>query len=325
MSVLRVVEPGMLTAVQDLGRLGYGVAGVPPSGAFDSLSLITGNRLLGNADGDAGLECTLVGPSVTFDRDLWICLTGAQCPEGRIAGRDGERQVPWCEPVRVHAGELVKLGRLRDGARSCLCVTGGIGVPEVLGSRSTLAGAGFGGFEGRPLRRGDVVPLGAPEREPRTALGDVRRWLHSVLDRRSLRVVPSLHADRFPPSAMDRLVGSEFTVDDQSNRVGLRLRGGEIPTPEDAGSFESEPTVDGGVQIPGDAMPVILGADRPTTGGYALLACVIGADLPLIATLRPRDVLRFELVSLAAARRLTAEQRGTLDDLLPPSDRGAVG
>ncbi|MCB1282240.1 MAG: allophanate hydrolase, partial [Salinibacterium sp.] len=159
MTTLRVIEPGMFTTVQDLGRGGVAAVGVPPSGVADAVSLTVGNRLLGNADGAAALECTLTGPSLTFDGEAVVCLTGAECPNARIAGTKGERPLGWCEPTPVGAGELIKIGAMEGRARAYLCVGGGIGVPIVLGSRSTLVGASLGGHHGRPLRKGDTVSL----------------------------------------------------------------------------------------------------------------------------------------------------------------------
>ncbi|RMH24582.1 MAG: biotin-dependent carboxyltransferase [Planctomycetota bacterium] len=323
MPSLRVIEPGLFTTVQDLGRTGHSAIGVPPSGAFDALSLIAGNRLLNNPDHAAALECTLLGPTVTLDRDAWVCLTGAPCPNARIAASDFGRPLPWCEPTRIHAGELMRFGGLSDGARSYLCVSGGLDVPLVLNSRSTLATAGFGGHHGRPLRKDDTIPLTTADHRPRSPSNNLHNFLRSQLGRRTLRIVPSLHAERFPADALDRLTSAEFSVGDQSNRVGLRLNGPAIPPPDLAGSFDSEPTVTGGVQIPGDGQPIILGVDRPTTGGYPLLACVIRADLPATAMLRPRGRVRFEPVTLEEARRLSTDQRRTLDTLLAPCDDGA--
>lgn len=322
MGMLRVNEPGVLTTVQDLGRSGYGAMGVPASGAFDGVSLRIGNRLLGNPDHAAALECAMLGPGVTFDCDMWVCLTGAVCPNARIVGDEGERGLPWCEPVRVRAGERVEVGGMRDGAYAYLCVFGGIVAPIVLGSRSTLVGAGFGGHEGRALREGDRVVLGASTHEPASVPDGLHGWLRESLDRRTLRVVASLHAERFPEGAMARFEASVYTVGAHSNRVGIRLEGSALPLPEGAGSFESEPTVTGGVQVSGDGQPIVLGVDRPTTGGYPLLACVIRADLGALAMLRPKDSVRFEVVSFETARELAAAQRSELDGFLPACAEG---
>lgn len=317
---LRVIEQGMMTTVQDLGRPGFGPIGVPPSGAADTLSLTIGNRLLGNPDRAAALECTLLAPSFTLDHDAWVCLTGATCPTARVAGTGGERPLPWCEPARVRAGEQIKLGGISNGARAYVCVSNGIGVPLVLGSRSTLASACLGGHGGRHLQKGDEIPVFASTHTPRSVRGDLHAMLRDHLNRRTIRVVPSLHADRFPSDAIERLASARYSVSEQSNRVGVRLKGPAVPIPDGSGSLASEPTVTGGIQIPGDAQPIVLGVDRPTTGGYPLLACVIRADLPALAMLRPRESVRFEVCTIDDARSLEADQRATLDRLLPPCE-----
>jgi biotin-dependent carboxylase-like uncharacterized protein len=319
MNRLRVVEPGLMTTPQDLGRPGYAAMGVPPSGAADTLSLRIGNRLLGNPDHAAALECTILGPSVTLDRDTFICLTGAPCPDARVAGTSGPRQIAWAEPTRVAPGELIKLGRTEGGARAYLCIAGGLDGPKVLGSRSTLPNASLGGSEGRALREGDTIPVGSGGLPPEAHPGCLPEFIHKTHRRAAIRVIPSLHTERFPRGAFEQLCSGAFTVSERSNRIGVRLEGPALPLPDKAGSFESEPTVTGGIQIPGDAQPIILGVDRPTTGGYPLLACVIRADLPALAMLRPRDTVRFERCTIDDARRIEAEQRRRLDELLPPS------
>ncbi len=323
MAVLRVIDPGMFTTVQDLGRPSHCAIGVPPSGAADTTALIAGNRLLGNADDTAALECTLTGPSVGFDRDAWVCLTGATCPQARIVRDNRERPLPWCEPVRVARNETVQIGAMSDGARAYLSNSGGLAVPRVLGSRSTCASAHLGGHEGRALRRGDEISLGEPAGEPRMVPDGLHAWLRAQVERSSIRVVPSLDAGRFPLAATGQFAAASFTVREQSSRIGLRLSGPVIALPEDATLSESEPTVTGGIQIAGDGLPIILGSDRPATGGYPMMACVIGADLGVVAMLRPRDNVRFEWVTIHNARRLTSEQRQRLDSLLPVSRNSA--
>ena len=323
MAVVRVSDAGLFTTVQDLGRPGYGAGGVPPSGAADALSLVIGNRLLGNPDAGAALECTLLGPTLSFEFDGWVCLTGATYPEARVSNGDGERRVRGYEPTPVQSGSRLIVGGMADGARAYVCVAGGVSVPPVLGSRSTLAGASLGGFDGRPLRSGDALPLGEPASEPRSAPAELLDQLRSELKRATLRVVPSLHSDRFPTNAMEAFASTTFTVGARSDRVGVRLEGAQVPVPADADRFDSEPTVTGGIQVTADGQPIVLGVDRPTTGGYPLLACVIGADLPAFAMLRPADTVRFEPVTMDEARRATATQRRMLNDLLPAVTPGA--
>lgn len=317
MTAFGIIDPGMFTTVQDLGRSGYGALGVPASGAADTVSLVVGNRLLGNSDHAAALECTLHGPTVTFDHDVWICLVGASCPHARITGSDCERRLRWCQPTMARAGESIHVGDTGKGSRAWLCVSGGIGGTCVLGSRSTFVAAALGGYEGRALRAGDVVSALNDTLVPRSLPEGIHDWLGSQLFRTAYRVIPSLHTDVFPSGALDRLGAGTYTVHPQSDRVGIRLSGPAIPLPDGVGFLESEPTVAGGVQIPGSGSPIVLGADRPTTGGYPLLACVIEADLPGIAMLGPRDMVRFNVVTLERARRLAAEQRRMLDALLP--------
>ncbi|MEM1329435.1 MAG: biotin-dependent carboxyltransferase family protein [Planctomycetota bacterium] len=320
---LCVLDPGMFTTVQDLGRPGHSAIGVPLSGAADRLSLVMGNRLLGNTDVAAALECTLAGPNLTLEGDAWVCLTGAPCPDSCITGTNGDLPLSWCEPVRVSSGESIAIGTTGRGARAYLCVSGGLGVAAVLDSRSTLVGAAIGGHEGRPLRQGDGLPLIEALREPRAVPSDLHRWLRSQLDRRVIRVVRSLHSDRFPPCALEALTSAAFTVRPQSDRIGTRLDGPAVRRPDDVGSCESEPTLTGAIQITGDGRPIVLGPDRPTTGGYPLLACVVEADLPAMASLRPHDSIRFELISGEDARAIASEQQRTADGLLPPCEDGA--
>ena len=322
MPSLRVLEPGLHTTVQDLGRRGYGAIGVPPSGAADSLSLIIGNRLLGNEDGAAALECTVLGPRVVVEMDTWVCLCGAGCPAARIDGGDGERSLPMGDPVWVRSGEAIHVGGTSDGCRAYLCVAGGVAVAPVLGSRSTFVGGRFGGHAGRVLRSGDAVPMRVGAGGCRAGFRDLSEWHRSRRDRRVLRAVTSLHADRFPAGALEMFASTAFVVQPRSDRVGIRLDGSRVPVPGGVGSFESEPTVVGGVQITADGLPIVLGPDRPTTGGYPLLACVIEADLPATAQLCPGDSVRFELVSIDHGRGVGVGARRELDALLPPGRNG---
>lgn len=308
--VMTVHEPGMFTTVQDLGRTGFASQGVPESGAADALSLRVGNRLLGNPDSAAALECTLRGPTVSFSRDTWVCVTGADAA-GMQAG----------VPTLARASVPVALGGLERGARAFLCVQGGLDVPRVMGSAATLVRAGLGGFQGRALRGGDVIGVG----EATGAVADgvseaASAWLADVLGRRTVRVVAGLHAELFSPAAWAMLAEHEFTVSDRSDRVGVRLSGPVVPGVAD-GVLLSEGTAVGNIQIPGDGQPIVLGADRPTTGGYPVIACVIAADLPVLGSLRPRERVRFAWVTIDQAWSVWQEQEAMLDRLVPALKR----
>lgn len=309
---MTVHEPGMFTTVQDLGRTGYASQGVPESGAADALSLRVGNRLLGNPDSAAALECTLRGPTVSFSRDTWVCVTGA-LGTGFDAG----------VPTLVRAGVPVVLGALERGARAYLCVRGELDVPLVMGSSATLVRAGLGGVQGRTLRGGDEIGVG----EATGAVADAgvseaaSAWLAGVLGRRTMRVVAGLHAELFSSAARAMLAEHEFTVSDRSDRVGVRLSGPVVPGVAD-GVLLSEGTAAGNIQIPGDGQPIVLGVDRPTTGGYPVIACVIAADLPVVGTLRPREHVRFAWVTIDQAWSVWQEQEAMLDQLVPALQRG---
>lgn len=310
--VMTIHDPGMFTTVQDLGRFGFAAEGVPESGAADALSLRVGNRVLGNPDGTPALELTLKGPSVSFSRDAWVCVAGGVCA-GWTPG----------VPTLIRAGERVTVGALGLGARAYLCVGGGLAVPRVMGSASTLTSAGIGGHAGRNPRSGDMVGLGNAHAPPVDAdrAGMAAEWLATVLARRTIRVTPGLHGAWFSDHAWASLLEGEFTVSERSNRVGLRLAGPAVRSVTD-GMMLSEATAAGCVQIPGDGRPIILGVDRPTTGGYPMIACVIAADLSVVGALRPRERVRFELVTPEDAWAILASQEAALERLLPSLERG---
>jgi len=311
MTVMTVLEPGMLTTVQDLGRFGHLGMAVAESGAADGLSLRLGNRMLGNPEEAAGLECTLTGATVCFSADTWVVVTGAD--------GGGVRR---CEPILCRAGEALAIGALAVGARGYLCVAGGVDVPVVLGSRSTLLGAGFGGHEGRALRAGDVLPIGAGVAAVHAVDAErARAWLRGVHGQRTIRVVDGLHADRFSVAARDAFFGSWFVVSERSNRTGMRLDGATGVVSDERGTL-SEPTACGCVQVPGDGRPIVLGPDRPTTGGYPVIACVIAADLPVLGMLRPRERIRFERVGVAEAAAMCAAQEAAFEGLFAGDEGG---
>lgn len=308
---MRIIRPGQLTTVQDLGRRGYRAAGVPLSGAMDPFALRVANSLVGNAESAAVLEFALVGPEIEFSADTLIALGGADCA-GLAA---------W-KPVAVKAGERVRLGECVRGCRGYLSVAGGIDVPPVLGSRSTYMRGGFGGFRGRPLQEGDRLnlaeqradPVSGPEeaahtgpRAERAAHGDQRvttwridpRVLPAYAAAATVRVLPGAQAHEFGAALFE----AEFRVSPQSDRMGLRLTGRVLARSSEA-ELLSSAVMPGTVQVPRDGQPLVLMADAQTIGGYPQAAHVIGVDLPVVAQLRPGDTLRFVEVTLDEAHRL---------------------
>ena len=276
--MIRVVRPGFLTTVQDLGRFGWAHLGVSASGAADALALRAGNLLVGNHEGAAALEMTLTGGEFEFDGPTVCALTGA---------------APMWEAFETRA---VRCGPARGGARCYLCVRGGIDVPPVLGSRATHLLTGMGGHCGRALRRGDVLPVGGEAiRRPRA--GHVAPPPLAPV----LRVTPGAQADWFPTA-----IEGEYEVTEEADRMGLRLRGPALAPPTREMITEGVPL--GAVQVPPGGQPIILFVEHQTTGGYPKIANVISADLRTVGQLRPRDRVRFEQVSLERALALLREQ-----------------
>ncbi len=290
----RVVQAGMWTTVQDLGRVGQRAAGVPVSGALDRFAARVANLLVGNAENAGVLELTLLGPEIEFLTDGWIALTGAL-----FAGCEAWR------PLAVRAGQRIKFGAATKGCRGYLAVSGGIEVAPVLGSRSTYGRAGFGGWQGRTLRVGDVLPLGAAVREVAQRWSIDSRIIPDYLSNPIVRVVLGAQTDEFGATWLK----TDFRVSPQSDRMGMRLAGTAlVRTVGD--DLLSSAVVPGTVQVPPDGQPIVLLADAQTIGGYPQLAHVIDVDLPLLAQLRPGDTVRFRLVSIQEAqeRWLAREQ-----------------
>lgn len=302
--MIRVLSPGLLTTVQDLGRPGLGALGVSPGGAADAHALRLGNLLLGNDEGAAALEVTLDGPELFFEDEALVVLAGAPF----AATLDGEALAAW-SATRVRAGDRLILGRAVSGARGYLCVRGGVEVPQVLGSRSTDVATGFGGIGGRALATGDLLPIGRAPAPPRGRRVDAAaaRWNGP---RRVLRVTPGPQQHWFSTSALASFLSRSFRVSASSSRTGVRLEGEPLEAP--TRSLVTEGVVAGAVQVPAGGLPIVLLVEHPSTGGYPKIASVISADLSALAQLRPGDEVRFAPVSFDEARRLLLEREARL-------------
>lgn len=300
---LRVLAPGPLTTVQDLGRHGWRHLGVARAGALDPDAAALANRLVGNAAGDAVLELTLHGPTLAIDRASRIAICGADVAAA-FTPTDGARRVlPSRRPIALPPGELA-LGRVRGGARAWLAIDGGVDVPVVLGSRSTDLRGGFGGWHGRALQRGDALPLGPARPHAGTAAQVPAWWVDPDADElrdAPIRYVPSEH-----PGGL-ALAGTAWRVDPRSNRQGLRLSGTALPA--DAPDAVSAPVAPGTVQLPPDGQPIVLLADAQTVGGYARLGHVASVDLPRLAQRLPGDALQFTPIDAGTARALMLARR----------------
>jgi biotin-dependent carboxylase-like uncharacterized protein len=305
MTVIEVSKPGMLTTVQDLGREGYGPAGVSPSGAADPIALRLGNRLVGNSDGAAALEMTLLGGTFRFPDVTIAALAGSDF----AATLDGAAVKTWAT-FEIKSGQTLQLGSASDGARCYLCVAGGIAAPLLLGSASTHLLSGTGGWKGRALRKGDLLPIGASsqhfrERKISTEL------INKISSSGKIRVTSGPQANWFSGTSLRTFYSEVYRVGDQSNRMGLRLHGASL-APRSARDMITEGVSLGAVQVTSGGMPIILFVEQQTTGGYPKIANVISADVHRIGQLRPHDQIQFEQVTLQAARDLLLEQETVL-------------
>ena len=305
MSVIEVVAPGLLTTVQDLGREGFGPLGVSPSGAADPIALRLGNTLVGNPEGTAALEMTLLGGTFVFTNGAAVAVTGSD-----FAATLDEAPVPTWTSVSVNAGQTLHFAATRSGARAYLCVQGGIAVKPFLGSASTHLLSGLGGHEGRALRKGDILQIGQTS-EPFRKRSVSPKALQKLAPRKLLRVTPGPQSDSFPPSSQRIFYEGIYRVAEESNRMGLRLEGPAI-IDNSKGQMITEGVSLGAIQITAGGTPIILFVEQQTTGGYAKIANVISADLPSLGQLRPRDEIRFERVDWDTARSLLLKQEKLL-------------
>jgi KipI family sensor histidine kinase inhibitor len=303
---IAVIAPGLFTTVQDLGRWGHQHIGIAVAGAMDHRAHIAANRVLGNDDDAATLEVTLSGPELRFEEPTRIAIAGAALSPDL----DGQ-PVPSETAVVCRAGSVLRFGQRVAGARAYIAFDGGVDVPLVLGSRSTHTGSGIGGFAGRALRAGDRLALCTPaprdaaSAPPRTAARRSRPTGSPIGAPAAgpvrLRVLPGPQRDHFGADALDTLGRTRFRVSSQSNRMGYRLSGATLPA-SGQGEMISDATFAGGIQVPPSGEPILLMADRQTTGGYPQLAIVISADLPAAGQLAPDDWVVFAPCDLDTAR-----------------------
>jgi KipI family sensor histidine kinase inhibitor len=299
-----VMRPGLFTTIQDRGRWGHQSDGVPVGGALDRVSHGAANALVGNDADAATLEIALLGPEIRFESDAVVAVTGADLG----ARVDGSEVTP-NSSVACRRGSVLRFGERRSGARAYVGFDGGLDVDRVLGSRATTVLCGLGGVDGRALVAGDRLPLGVSQRP-----GRLRRVVDAAPMPRSgarVRVLPGPHQEFFPDHAFDRLQRTRFIVTPRSDRMGYRLEGARLPRLERR-EMISDAAFVGGIQVPSSGEPIVLMADRQTTGGYPQIATVITADLPLAGQLAPGDWIEFEICSRRDALTALVAQEGRL-------------
>lgn len=318
-----VKKPGLYTTLQDAGRPGLQKFGVSPGGAMDMASCRLANRLVGNRGDEPVLEMTLAGPELDVLEDMWMAICGADM-EATVNGRP----LATGRPIRVKRGDRLRFAAARAGCRTYLAVAGGFAVPPLLGGSGAYPAAGLPGLLGRALAAGDKLPVrrqGGAAALAKSLSGHMTRRVRWRLappvpppvpgQTVAIRVVPGPEFGRLSPEGVRLLLEQAFTVMPQSNRMGLRLAGNEpIPSPaaESAAGMVSEPVAPGTVQLPAGGQPIILAADRQTTGGYPRVLQVIAADRPLLGQMAPGAKLVFQLTDLEEAIARMAEQERSM-------------
>jgi len=310
--MLKVVASGLMTTLQDLGRPGYQRLGIPVSGALDGVSLRAANLLAGNAPGMGALEIAYQGPTLAVEAEsVRIAYAGGTAPIDILPGEgasSGERLQP-LQSARLRKGQILRIGALSGSAVGYLAVEGGFDASPALGSQSTLARAGLGGLDGCPLRVDDALPLKLERTEERQ-----ERMLPSLVlaPPPHIRVVLGPQDDYFSDEGKRTFVESIYTVSPASDRMGMRLAG---PALEHAKGYNivSDGTAAGSIQVPGNGLPIVLLADRQTTGGYPKIATVISADMPALGRLMPGAKIAFKAVDIAEAEAAHRQHRADID------------
>lgn len=303
-AMIRVLEPGAQTTVQDLGRPGQLRYGIPPSGPVDAWAFIAANRLVGNPDGAAGLESTVLGPRFEIGQACAAAVTGADMP----ITINGDEAPAWTT-LPLRAGDVVKLAVARRGVRAYVAFSGGIDVPQVLGSRSTYLRGRLGGLQGRALQKDDVLRL-FPARIP-----SIRRTPASarpdLAAEPEIRLVLGPQDDRFAREGIEALLAGPYEMLPHSDRMGARMRGPRVQHTR-GHDIISDGIALGSIQVPGDGQPIALLVDRQSTGGYTKVATVCSVDIGRLGQVKPGHRLRFRAVTLAEAHRALHEWRTSL-------------
>lgn len=308
LAAFEVLEPGILTTIQDRGRFGFGQFGVPPSGALDPFSFNVANLLVNNQGNEACLETTLAGLKLKALQEFVIAITGGDFSPTL----NGEPLEMWRAHLLIE-GDIIAFKKVRSGSRGYLSISGGFIVPEVMGSRSTYLSGKFGGLEGRPLKKGDILyrPSSPPQLKS-VGLRYPEEWIPIFEKDTIFRAIPGPQDHHFTPDGLNTFYSSIYEVSPQSDRMGIRLNGPAIERRADVEeSIISEGLLSGAIQVPGDGKPIII-LNELVTGGYTKIATIISADLTRVAQLKPGDRVRFQAISVEEAHQLLKVQEERL-------------
>lgn len=314
--MLKIIKSGLQTTVQDLGRFGFQKYGVIASGAMDPFAHRIANLLVGNGENAATFEMTMTGATIEFQQDAFIALCGGDLSP-QIDGTD----LKMWRPAFVKEGSVLKFGAPRSGCRAYLAVAGGIDVPELMNSKSTYLRAGIGGFHGRALQAGDIVPVNLIPPQLAASLlhatGNGVEWKTAAPRYSSepvVRMMKGRQFELFNRESQSYIFSEAFAVSSHSDRMGYRLEGTRLAL-EEPKELISEAVSFGSIQVPSDGNPIILLADRQTTGGYPKIGQVAAVDLPLVSQLKPGERIRFKEISVAEAQQLYLDQETQIRQL----------
>lgn len=312
---VEVLHAGMFTTVQDLGRSHFQQYGVPVGGAMDKSALRLINMLVGNEENEAGLEMTIMGPKLLIKKTTLLAIGGADM-EPLL---NGER-IPLWRPILAEEGSMLCFGKAKSGCRTYVTFAGGIHIDRTMGSKSTYIRASIGGIEGRMLKKGDYFQVGTQSEMASRFIQDLQederiktKWAirNSVLPKYKkypkLRVITDFEYDQFTERSKESFFTKEYKVSNYADRMGYRIEG-EILNRIEEKEILSSPVTFGTIQVPNGGQPIILMADRQTTGGYPRMGNVISVDLPLLAQLKPGDYVSFEKITIEEAEQLYIEQ-----------------
>ena len=317
--MIKVLNSGISTSIQDMGRPGYFHLGIPMGGAMDRFSLKVANLLVGNNEDEAGLECVFIGPKIEFQKECWFAVTGADIP----IFINETPQISW-KANKAKKGDILSFGYLKSGARIYISFSGGITTKKNLGSRSTYTIGSLGGLNGENVKDNDTIPIGEKYGEPKTKKIS-KNFLFDYKNQTELRMIKGLYWHRITKSSGEKFFTEEWAVASEADRMGYRFKGGtplefvERKQPFGAGSDPSN-IVDGcysygSIQVPGGTEPIILHRDAVSGGGYFTIGAIISADMDLIGQLQPNQKIKFTPVNMDEALSARKFYNKKIDDI----------
>lgn len=297
MGSIKILNPGLLTTIQDNGRYGYQQYGVPVAGVMDNFSHRAANILVENGEREAVLEVTMMGPRIEFEDTEVIAITG-----GNLLPAINGNQVSMWKSILVNPGDILSFQGMKTGCRSYIAFGGGIEVPLVMDSKSTYMKAKMGGYLGRSLKAGEIIEIGNP-RNPKETLKSrtiPKEYIPVYEKELEVRVILGPQDHMFTQSGIETFLSNSYTMTTDCDRMGFRLEGKEIEH-VDGGDIISDGIAFGAIQVPGHGKPIIMMADRQTTGGYTKIGNIIWDDLWKAGQSKPGDILRFKKVTIQEA------------------------